>query len=164
MRCRRYHCGWKGLLQPSFWTRHFCCLFIWFEFCSTGVWTLGLHLEHSTSHFFVKGFFKIGSRGTICPGWLWTVILLISASWAAKIKAWAISTQLPFLNCPPNLTHSTTFLPQFLLSPQCFWHTHMAPAHLLPLLLSLSQPRSRATHLPTAPSKTHVTRRRNRVH
>jgi hypothetical protein len=27
---------------------------------------------------FVKVFFKIGSHGTICPGWLWATILPIS--------------------------------------------------------------------------------------
>jgi hypothetical protein len=27
-------------------------------------------LNHSTSPIFMKGFFKIGSRGTICLGWL----------------------------------------------------------------------------------------------
>jgi hypothetical protein len=29
--------------------------------------------------------FKIGSHGTICSGWLWTEILLIFASWVARI-------------------------------------------------------------------------------
>jgi hypothetical protein len=29
--------------------------------------------------------FEIGSHRTICPGWLWTAILLISASWVARI-------------------------------------------------------------------------------
>jgi hypothetical protein len=33
----------------------------------------------------VMVFFKIGSHGTICPGWLRTLILLMSASWAARI-------------------------------------------------------------------------------
>jgi hypothetical protein len=37
-------------------------------------------LSHSTSPIFVKGFFKIGSCRTICPGLLQTRILLISAS------------------------------------------------------------------------------------
>jgi hypothetical protein len=36
--------------------------------------------SHSTSSIFVQGFFKIGSRGTICLHWLRTMILLISAS------------------------------------------------------------------------------------
>jgi hypothetical protein len=44
-------------------------------------------LSHSISSFFVKEFFKIGSLVSriICLGWLWTSILLISASWVARI-------------------------------------------------------------------------------
>jgi hypothetical protein len=34
---------------------------------------------------FYGGFFKIGPHGTICLGWLQTTILLISASWVARI-------------------------------------------------------------------------------
>jgi hypothetical protein len=34
---------------------------------------------------FCEGFFKIGSHGTICLGWLQTAILLISASWVVRI-------------------------------------------------------------------------------
>jgi hypothetical protein len=30
-------------------------------------------------------FFEIGSHELFCPGWLWTTILLISASWLARI-------------------------------------------------------------------------------
>jgi hypothetical protein len=32
-----------------------------------------------------EGFFEIGFCGTICLDWLWTVILLISASWVVRI-------------------------------------------------------------------------------
>jgi hypothetical protein len=46
-----------------------------------GGWTQVLCLEPLHQPFFVIFFF---SR-TICPGWLWTEILPISASWAAKI-------------------------------------------------------------------------------
>jgi hypothetical protein len=42
-------------------------------------------LSHSTSPFFVKGFFKIGSHRTFCLGQLQAVILQISASWVARI-------------------------------------------------------------------------------
>jgi hypothetical protein len=35
--------------------------------------------------FFCEGFFEIRSHGTICPGCLWTSILLISASWVGRI-------------------------------------------------------------------------------
>jgi hypothetical protein len=58
----------------------FVCLF-W----GTGVWTQGLHLEPLCQPFFVKDFFKIGSSKPFSPGWLWTSILLIFASWVAKI-------------------------------------------------------------------------------
>jgi hypothetical protein len=59
----------------------------WFFFflCGTGAWTQGLHLEPFHQPFFVKGFFEIGSRRTMCLGWLGTSILLISASWLARI-------------------------------------------------------------------------------
>jgi hypothetical protein len=54
-------------------------------FCSTGVWTQGLHLGHSTSPFLCWVFFKIGSHRPICSGWLWAMILQISASWVVRI-------------------------------------------------------------------------------
>jgi hypothetical protein len=41
-------------------------------------------LSHSTSPIFVKSFWdKV--LWTICLGWLWTMIFLISASWVARI-------------------------------------------------------------------------------
>jgi hypothetical protein len=55
-------------------------------FGGTGIWTQGLHLKSLYQPFFVKGYFKKGSRGTICLGWLQTVILLISAIWVARIR------------------------------------------------------------------------------
>jgi hypothetical protein len=58
------------------------CLFLSL-FCSTGIWTQGLHLEHSTGPIFVMGFF-FPERGS-CLVWLLTVILLISISWVAWI-------------------------------------------------------------------------------
>jgi hypothetical protein len=62
-----------------------------FFFGSTGTWTQGLHLEPLHRPFFLKFFFlrdKVSQ--TICPGWLQTVwlqttILLVSATWAARI-------------------------------------------------------------------------------
>jgi hypothetical protein len=56
------------------------------------VWTLGLmlarqalyHLSHSARPFsFVLGIFEIGSCRLFA--WLWTVILMISAYWVARI-------------------------------------------------------------------------------
>jgi hypothetical protein len=42
-------------------------------------------LSHSTSPFFVMDFSKIGFLELFPQGWLWTVILLIPASWVARI-------------------------------------------------------------------------------
>jgi hypothetical protein len=42
-------------------------------------------------------FFEIKSQRTGCPGWLWTAILLISASWVARITGvshWHLVPQL----------------------------------------------------------------------
>jgi hypothetical protein len=64
-----------------------------FFFCFTEAWTQGLHLEPHHQPFFVKGFFKMSSHGTICPGWLWTMIFLISASWVARITGVSYSAQ-----------------------------------------------------------------------
>jgi hypothetical protein len=53
----------------------FVCLFV--------LWYWGLksvRVEQLHQPFFVKGFFKIGSHGTFCLGWLQNAILLISAS------------------------------------------------------------------------------------
>jgi hypothetical protein len=50
----------------------------WSFFCSTGVWTWGLHLEPLHQPFFMMGFFEIES-------WFQATILLMSASWVARI-------------------------------------------------------------------------------
>jgi hypothetical protein len=57
----------------------FLLFFFSFSFAVLGL-ELGLHLEPFHHSFFVKVFFQTGSRETICPGWLLTEILLISAS------------------------------------------------------------------------------------
>jgi hypothetical protein len=68
-----------------------------FLFFSTGVWTQGLHFEPLHKPFFVMVFLKIGC--------LSTSILLISASWVARITG--VSHRylacLPFL-CPGCIT------------------------------------------------------------
>jgi hypothetical protein len=51
-------------------------------FFSTRVWTQGLHLEPLHQSFFVCD----RVLQTICWGCLWTAILLISASWVARIS------------------------------------------------------------------------------
>jgi hypothetical protein len=45
----------------------------------TGVCTQGLHLEPLSQPIFLKGFVEIGCCRIVSPGWLLTVILLISA-------------------------------------------------------------------------------------
>jgi hypothetical protein len=49
----------------------------------TGVWTQGLHLE--ALHQPCDSFLKIGSCELFAWGWFWTVILLIPASWVARM-------------------------------------------------------------------------------
>jgi hypothetical protein len=66
-----------------------------FFFCGTRAWIQGLYLEPLHQPFVfcvcvcvfvcVLVIFEIGSCRTICLGWLWTGILLISASWVARI-------------------------------------------------------------------------------
>jgi hypothetical protein len=56
-----------------------------FFFCSTGVWTQGLHFEPLHQPFLVMGFYQDTVSKTICPGWLLISILQISASWVAGI-------------------------------------------------------------------------------
>jgi hypothetical protein len=53
-------------------------------FCGTGAWTQGLHLEQ-LQPFFVIDFFQNRVSWTVCLDWLWTLILLIAASWVARI-------------------------------------------------------------------------------
>jgi hypothetical protein len=60
-------------------------IFFVFVFCSTGVWTQGLHLEVTSPALFCDGFFRDRVSRTICLGWFRTAILLIPASWVAKI-------------------------------------------------------------------------------
>jgi hypothetical protein len=52
-----------------------------FSFCCTRAWIQGLHLEPLHQPLFCDGFFWDTVSWTICPGWLRTTILLISASW-----------------------------------------------------------------------------------
>jgi hypothetical protein len=59
----------------------FIFVFVW----GTGAWTQGLHFEPLHQPFFCDGFFHDRVSKTICPSWLQTMILLISASWVARI-------------------------------------------------------------------------------
>jgi hypothetical protein len=60
-------------------------LFCLFVFALLGFEFRAYTLSHSTSPFFVMGFFQNKVLQTICQGWLWTSGLLISASWVARI-------------------------------------------------------------------------------
>jgi hypothetical protein len=80
-------------------------------FCDTGVWTQGLHLEPLQQSFFVKRFFETGSHKLFARGWLQTMILLISASWEARItdvSHWCLAVLVTFdkFVCPWNHWHS----------------------------------------------------------
>jgi hypothetical protein len=55
-----------------------------FIYYGAGIWTQIYTLSHSTNSIFVKNFQDRVSQ-TVCPGWLWTVNLLNSASWEARI-------------------------------------------------------------------------------
>jgi hypothetical protein len=85
-----------------------CCLYHWTILASLewnqldhGAWSflfLCVHLSHSISPFLWWVFFQHRVLRTICPGWLQTVVLLISASGVAGITgvshwclAWAWS-------------------------------------------------------------------------
>jgi hypothetical protein len=59
--------------------------FLLFFFFSTGVWTQGLDFEPLHQPFLTDGLFRDRVFRNICPDWLWTTILLISASWVAGI-------------------------------------------------------------------------------
>jgi hypothetical protein len=83
--------------------KHYCVLFSWvvfsyfskyfsdflFSFLSfffdTGIWTQGLHLEPLHQPSFVIVYFWDRVLWTICLGWPWTAILVISASWVVSI-------------------------------------------------------------------------------
>jgi hypothetical protein len=58
----------------------FLLYFYLFIFVVLGLELRVFTLSHSTIPIFVRVFFEIGPLGTVCLGWLRTVILLISAS------------------------------------------------------------------------------------
>jgi hypothetical protein len=96
----------------------FCNLFFFF-FCSTGVWTQDLHLEPLHQPYFCEGFFEIGSHRTICQGWLWTAIFLISASWVAKITGvshWRPAIFFFLQNSEPSIYFYDVWLLLFFVS------------------------------------------------
>jgi hypothetical protein len=65
-------------------------LFFFFFFtCGTGVWTQQLHLEPLEQTFFVMGIFQDRVSWSTWPDWLWSAVLLISASWVVRVPLWA---------------------------------------------------------------------------
>jgi hypothetical protein len=63
----------------------FINLLVYYFFCSTGVWTQDLHLKPLHQPLFCDGYFQNRALWTICLGWLWSMILQISAFWVARI-------------------------------------------------------------------------------
>jgi hypothetical protein len=61
--------------------------------CDTGTWTQGLHLWATPPALFLWRVFQDKVSWTICPSWLRSTILLISASWVARITG--VSHQHP---------------------------------------------------------------------
>jgi hypothetical protein len=63
----------------------FLSFFFFFFFWGTGVWSQDLHFESLHQPLYLWWVFQDRVSQTICLGWLRTVILLMSASWAARI-------------------------------------------------------------------------------
>jgi hypothetical protein len=59
-------------------------VFVFIPFVVLGLELKAFTLSHSTSHF-LWWVFRDRVSQTLCPGWLRTTILLISASWVATI-------------------------------------------------------------------------------
>jgi hypothetical protein len=93
-----------------------CLYHITTLFCTTGAWNRGLHLEPLHQSYFCDFFFFFfwdRVSWTICPGWLQTEILLISASCRARItgvspRAWWHYYLLEASLCSLHLSHTTT--------------------------------------------------------
>jgi hypothetical protein len=87
---------WWWVPIPSHWVPHNIRLVVLFcfVFCGTRAWTQGLHLEplHQPV-FMIFFFFWDWISQTICPVWLWIMILLISASWDLPPRITGMSHQ-----------------------------------------------------------------------
>jgi hypothetical protein len=79
-------------------------------------------LSYFTSPFFVKGFFKVGSHKLFALGWFWTPILLISASWVARITGVSRRRPALLIFLPPlafpQFSKNSCFILSFLFP---FW-------------------------------------------
>jgi hypothetical protein len=76
-------CTWEEVIACY---KDIFCYYLFF-FCNTGVWAQGLHLEPLDTPFFVLVFFQDRVTWTISPGWFRTSVLLVSASWVARITS-----------------------------------------------------------------------------
>jgi hypothetical protein len=76
--------------------------------CGTGVWTTPWATPPAL---FFHGFFRDRDPQTICTGWLWTMILLISAS-GLGLQVWFTGTWLEKLKLPGP--QNVTFLCKFI--------------------------------------------------
>jgi hypothetical protein len=119
------------LLSSCFWIPVHLTVIFWVSFVcvcgGTRVWTQGPMFARQTLLsfepfckpflwwvFFVFFFFEIGSRELFAGGWLWTSVLLISASLVAKIMGVSHRTQLRFwLSCASYHFGSKNFQPVF---------------------------------------------------
>jgi hypothetical protein len=87
--------------------KHVSTLFLFFFLVVLGL-ELDLHLESLHWPFFGRDFLRQVLR-TICPGWFWTSVLLISASWVARI---------------PGVSHWHTAVSLFLKT--VWWEVHFS--------------------------------------
>jgi hypothetical protein len=105
-RLRQKDLKFEPSLKLSFFFCSFFLSFFLFFFCRTGVWTQEfmvarqalLLLESVHQPFLCDGCFWDRVSWTICPGWLWTLILLIPAYWVARFTSvshrWLASSHL----------------------------------------------------------------------
>jgi hypothetical protein len=84
----------------------FLCSF--FFFCSTRVWTQGLHLEPLHQPYFCEGFIEIGSSELLARAGFEPQSSLISDSWVVKITRMShqLAPGLSLLICWSNSIHA----------------------------------------------------------
>jgi hypothetical protein len=129
-KCSRVMCAllpWLGktcfavLVLSLFLARSLSLGFFFFLFCGTRVWTQSLHLEPLHQPYFCDEFFRDRISRTICLGWLWTVILLISASWVARITGVSHRCLAKFRCFLENRKKPNHFASTYFLCKQSEW-------------------------------------------
>jgi hypothetical protein len=112
-------------------------LFFFFP-CGTRAWTQGLHLEPLHQSFFCGGYFWDRGFLTICPGWLRTSILLMSASWVARIMG--VSHQRParylLIVCHKAFLYISRIYEMYLIDPNVFLFEHFKKPRIVERILS----------------------------